>query len=265
MPPLEEGKVETLADLLLTGTDLDPWSFALLCGVSFLGGFTTAALGLGGGSLVFAAMALFLTPTVLIPVHGVVQLGSNIGRAALMFRHMLYQILPAFLAGTILGAVLGGQLVIALPISLLQMILALFILYTTWAPGFRASNPRKKTFFGLGAIGAFVTMFVGATGPLVAPFAAAACPMRQQVVATHAMLMSVQHGLKVITFGFLGFAFGPYIPLLAGLIAFGFAGTFAGKQALNKLPEAMFRVGLKTILTLISLRLLYGAASAARA
>lgn len=255
--------MEALADLLLTGTELEPWSFAVLCGVSFLGGFTTAALGLGGGSLVFATMALFLTPTVLIPVHGVVQLGSNVGRAALMFRHMFSGILPAFLAGTVLGAAIGGQLAVALPISLLQLILAVFILYTTWAPRFKASNPGKKTFFGLGAIGAFVTMFVGATGPLVAPFAAAACRKRQQVVATHAMLMSVQHGLKVITFGFLGFAFGPYIPLLAGLIGFGFAGTYAGKQALNKLPEEMFRVGLKIILTLISLRLLYGAARAA--
>ncbi len=67
----------------------------------------------------------------------------------------------------------------------------------------------------------------------------------------------------MIAFGILGFAFGPYIPLLIGLIGFGFAGTFAGKQALNRLPEEIFRMVLKIILTLISLRLLYGAASAA--
>jgi len=48
-----------------------------------------------------------------------------------------------------------------------------------------------------------------------------------------------------------------------GLLAFGFAGTFAGKQMLDKLPEKIFRTILKIILTLISLRLLYGAASAA--
>ena len=255
--------MEAFLDLLLSGTELEPWSFAVLCGVAFLGSFTTAALGLGGGGLVFATMALFLTPTVLIPVHGVVQLGSNMGRAALMFRHMFYQILPPFLIGTVLGAAIGGQLVFALPISLLQLILALFILYITWAPKFTASNLGKKTFFGLGAVGAFVTMFVGATGPLVAPFAAAACEERQQGVATHAMLMTFQHGLKLIAFGILGFAFGPYIPLLAGMLAFGFAGTFAGKQMLDKLPEKIFRTILKIILTLISLRLLYGAASAA--
>ncbi len=257
--------MEVLTDLLLTGTELEPWSFALLCGASFLGAFITVALGLGGGILVLAVMALVLTPTVLIPVHGVVQLGSNVGRFALLARHSFFEILPAFLIGTLLGAVIGGHLVIALPLSLLQLILGLFILYSTWAPRFKASNPHKKTFFGLGVISTIATMFVGASGPLVMPFAAAASPVRQQVVATHAMLMSFQHLLKVVTFGFLGFAFGPYIPLLVGLLGFGFAGTYLGKHALNKLPEKAFRISLKTILTVISLHLLYATASASLA
>jgi len=254
-----EKNVEAFANLMLSGTGLDIWAVAILCGVSFLGGFITAGLGLGGGTLVFATMALFLTPTVLIPVHGVVQLGSNVGRAVLFFRHIYFKFVPVFLAGTFLGAVIGGNLFIALPISTLKLILALFILYATWAPKITASDPGKKTFFGLGAIGAFVTMFVGATGTLVMPFAAAACEKRQQVIATHAMLMTVQHALKLITFGILGFAFGPYIPLLVGLLGFGFAGTYAGKHALNLLPEKMFRTGLKIILTLIAIRLFYGA------
>ncbi len=254
--------MDAVAALLLDGTGLALWSFLLLCGVSFLGSFIAAALGLGGGALVLAVMALFLPPAVLIPVHGTVQLGSNFGRAALMRSHILTGIVPAFLIGTLLGAAIGVQLVIALPISLLQAVLAAFILYSTWAPKFRASEPGKKTFFGVGVLGAFVTMFVGATGPLVAPFAAAASDQRQQVVATHAALMTIQHGLKVIAFGVVGFAFGPYLPLLAGLLGCGFAGTYVGRLLLHRLPERAFRIGLKAILTAIALRLLYGAASA---
>jgi uncharacterized membrane protein YfcA len=255
--------VESIAEVLLDGTDLDLWSFLLLCGVSFIGSFTTAALGLGGGILVLATMSLFFPPAVLIPIHGVVQLGSNVGRAALMFRNVLREILPVFLIGTILGAVLGANLVVALPIALLQFVLALFILYSTWAPKFQASEPSKLTFFGVGAVGSFVTMFVGATGPLVMPFASAACKERQAVVATHATLMSIQHMLKLIAFGILGFAFAPFMPLLVGLIAFGFIGTFIGKHALNRLPEHVFRIALKTIVTVIAFRLLFDVASAA--
>ena len=251
-----------LVEFAVAGTGLGPWDLVLLCGISFLGSFITVAMGLGGGTLVLATMALYLTPAALIPLHGVVQLGSNLGRTALLARHVLHPILPAFLAGTIIGAAVGGQLVVSLPVPLLQAILAAFILYATWAPKFQANAPGKGAFFGVGVAGSFVTMFVGATGPLIAPFAAAACGERQQVVATHAMLMSIQHGLKILAFGILGFAFTPYVPLLVGLLAFGFAGTAAGRLVLNRLPERIFRIGLKAILTLVAMRLLYGAAGA---
>ncbi len=242
---------------LIDGTGLDLVGFTALCGVSFLGSFIAGSLGLGGGVLVLATMASFLPPTVLIPVHGTVQLGSNLGRAILSYSHILVTIVPAFLFGTIIGAAVGAKLVVSLPTAVLQTVLALFVLYATWAPKFKASEPGKRTFFGVGVVGALVTMFVGATGPLVAPFAAAACKERNQFVATHATLMTIQHGLKLVAFGILGFSFGPYVPLLVGLLALGFAGTYCGKLMLNRLPEKVFRVGLKAVLTILALRLLY--------
>lgn len=254
--------MDGLTELLLNGAGLEPWQFTLLCGVSFLGSFITATLGLGGGMLMLASMALFMVPSILIPVHGVVQLGSNVGRTALMYKNILTGILPVFLAGSILGAVVGGQMVIALPVPLLKAILAIFILYSIWVPKYQASKPGQKTFFGVAVVSSFATMFVGATGPLIAPFVSAASTDRKQVVATHAALMTMQHLLKLLAFGMLGFSFAPYIPLLAGLILCGFAGTWVGKHTLNRLPEHLFRIGLKTILTLIAVRLLYSAASA---
>jgi uncharacterized membrane protein YfcA len=253
--------LDTISTFLVDGTGLALWSFALLCGVSFLGSFITAALGLGGGTLTLASMALFMPPVALIPLHGVMQLGSNGGRALLMYRHVLKGIVPVFLIGTIVGAAIGGQVVVTLPIYLLKSILAVFILYSVWAPRFQASDPGKKTFFGVGALAAFTTMFVGATGVLIAPFVFAACRNRQEIVATHATLMTIQHFFKVIVFGFLGFAFGPYIPFLIGVIVFGFAGTYIGKFALDRLPEHLFRTILKFILTALAARLLYSAAA----
>ncbi|MDA0997193.1 MAG: sulfite exporter TauE/SafE family protein [Proteobacteria bacterium] len=249
--------MDTVIEFLIGGTSLDLFGFAVLCGVSFLGSFIAGSLGLGGGVLVLATMASFLPPTVLIPVHGTVQMGSNLGRAVLSYRHILTSIVPAFFVGTIIGAAIGAQLVVSLPTAVLQVVLALFVLYATWAPKFKASDPGQKTFFGVGVIGALVTMFVGATGPLVGPFAAAACKERNQFVATHATLMTIQHGLKLVAFGLLGFSYGSYLPLLVGLLALGFAGTYCGKLMLNRLPEKVFRIGLKAVLTVLALRLLY--------
>jgi uncharacterized membrane protein YfcA len=235
--------------------------FFILCGVSFLGSFITIALGIGGGILVLATMAQILPPAVLIPLHGVVQLGSNVGRAVLMHRDILFSIVPVFLVGTVLGSYLGAKLVISLPTEVLQLVLGLFVIYSVWGPKLKASNPGKKTFFVVGFGASLTTMFVGATGVFVASFVSAACPERHQYVATNATLMTLQHGLKIVAFGVLGFTFGPHIPLLCGLIAFGYAGTWCGKHVLVRVPEKAFRIGLKIILTLLASRLLYDAAS----
>ena len=245
--------------MMIQGTSLTLWGFWGLCAASFLGSFIAAALGLGGGVLVLATMAQLLPPTVLVPIHGVVQLGSNLGRAILMVREAMLSIVPSFLVGTFIGAALGAQIVVSLPTPLLQMVLAVFILYATWAPKFRSRRPGQFKFLTVGIISTVVTMFVGATGALVAPFVSAACANRREMVSTHAVVMSIQHGFKVIAFGIVGFTFGPYVPLLAGLLLFGFIGTYVGGLVLNRLSEPVFRSGLRLILTLLSLRLLYSA------
>lgn len=253
--------METIISFLTEGTNLTIAGFAALCGVSFVGSLIAASLGLGGGLLVLATMTLFLSPAVLIPVHAVVQIGSNGFRAFLMRRDILYSVIPAFAIGTLVGSYIGGKTLFALEIWVLEAILGVFILYATWAPKFKSSNPGPVKFFGCGVFGGFATMFVGATGPLAAPFVNAACKERQQVVSTHATLVTFQHSFKVILFGLLGFTFGPYIPLLVGLIGFGMCGTLVGKRVLDKLPEKVFRIGLQTILTLLAARLLYAAAT----
>ena len=251
--------MELLIEFLTEGTTLTLVGFSVLCGISFVGSFIAASLGLGGGLLVLATMTLFLPPTVLIPVHAVVQIGSNGFRALLMRREILTSVIPAFLLGTLLGSWLGGLTIFALEVWVLQSILGIFVLYATWTPKFRSSNPGPAKFFGCGVFGGFATMFVGGTGPLVAPFVNAACKERQQVVATHASLMTLQHLFKVILFGILGFAFGSYVPLLIGLIVFGVCGTLIGRRVLDRLPERVFRLALKSILTLLAARLLYAA------
>lgn len=175
--------MDGIAGLLTQGTNLSIWMFVALCGVSFLGSFIAAALGLGGGLLILATMAMVLPPAVRIPVHGVVQLGSNFGRVMLLVRQVLYLVVPAFLAGTLIGATVGTHVVVSLPKWLLLGVLASFVLYGTWAPGFRGAKPGPAKFFALGAVSTFISMFVGGTGPLIAPFAAVAGTHRQQVVA----------------------------------------------------------------------------------
>lgn len=242
-------------EYLALGPGVTSWVFAAMCAVSFLGSLSTAALGLGGGVLMLAAMALALPPLVVVPLHGVVQLGSNIGRTLVMLRQVLWPLLPAFGAGAALGAVAGANVALALPLWLLQLVLALFLLYAVWAPSFRPGAPTRVRFLAVGALSTFVSMFVGTTGPLTAPFVAAASPERQHVVATQGALMSLQHGLKIVAFGLAGFAFAPYAALLVAMLGAGLVGTFVGSRLLLRLPERAFRQGFRLVLTLLALRL----------
>jgi uncharacterized membrane protein YfcA len=74
--------------------------------------------------------------------------------------------------------------------------------------------------------------------------------------------MTVQHGFKVAVFIVLGFAFAPWLALLAAMIAGGFLGTLVGRAVLLRLPERTFAIIFKSVLTLLALRLLWSAASA---
>ena len=80
-----------MSHLTLLPPDLPPWLFLLFCSISFLTSALTAALGLGGGVALLAAMATVLPPVALIPVHGVIQLGSNVGRAVIQRSHVAWR------------------------------------------------------------------------------------------------------------------------------------------------------------------------------
>ena len=54
-------------------------TFAALLGTSFAGSLITVAFGIGGGAMLLAVMATLVPPAALIPTHGVIQIGSNLG------------------------------------------------------------------------------------------------------------------------------------------------------------------------------------------
>lgn len=240
---------------------LTAFEVVLLVGSSFLTSLLTAAVGIGGGVTLLAVIAQILPVPAIVPVHGIVQLGSNIGRAGLMRRDIDRKLLLYFLSGSLIGALVGGQLVVTLPVRYLQLILAVFILYTIWGP--RPLNMLASN-YGVaigGSISTLLTMFVGATGPFVAATLRPLGLGKLGQVATMSACMVVQHALKVLVFGLLGFSFAPYLPLIAAMIGLGFIGTIVGRNILLKVSEGMFVFWLNVVLTFLAIRLLWLAGS----
>ena len=254
-----------MLELISIPDGLSHFAFAGFVCLSFFTSLISAAVGIGGGTLLLAVMAQVFPIAALIPVHGLIQLGSNLGRAVVLINSIQWPYFVYFCLGSLVGAVIGGQIVISLPADILRAILAVFILFLIFRPSYstaddkRIANQRKSQ-KRIGLVGFFstlLTMFVGATGPLVIAFYKNLNLSQEKLVATNSASMVVQHSLKVAVFGLLGFSFAPYVDLILLMLVSGFLGTLLGKKILLSLPQKKFKLALNLMLTLLAIRLLY--------
>lgn len=244
--------------LLPPGLDLLPALLLIL--VSFFTSALTAAFGLGGGVAMLGALAGTASPSAIIAVHAVVQLGSNLGRAIVQREHANWPIIGKFTIGAVLGIALGAYLFANMPERVLLAVLGVFILLMVYVPKPRIPGLSASGLVLGGAISSVLTMFVGATGPFINALLLPFGLDRKGMVANQAVMMTLQHTLKVIAFGFIGVALLDWLWLMAAMIVSGFLGTLLGTKLLDRMSEKVFQLILKVMLTLIALDLLRRAA-----
>ncbi|WP_411272225.1 sulfite exporter TauE/SafE family protein [Alteromonas sp. CYL-A6] len=232
----------------------------MLISMSALTSLITATLGIGGGMLLLAVMAGSMPLSALIPVHGLVQLGSNANRALMTWRHIDWTLLRFFSVGAVVGAVMASFIVVQLPLVLIQVAVALFILFLVWGAKPKAQEMRPAGRILAGMITTVISMFVGATGPLVAAFVHRNRFDKMQLTAAFSSCMTVQHGLKAFVFSAIGFSFWQWAGLTLAMIASGAVGTWVGLHVLRRIPSARFAMLFKVVVTILALRLLYQAA-----
>jgi len=242
----------------LLPADLGAAEAIALLTVSLVAGIVSTVAGVGGGILMLAALASVIPPAALIPVHGIVQIGANIGRVVLLFKHVTWSIVPPFLVGAVVGAGLGGATNVKLPSDVVRLAVGLFILWSLVA---RPPDILGRRGWLSGGISSYLTMFVGASAPFVLVYVKAQRLGRMGQVGTHAVLMTSQHILKTLVFGFLGFAYAPWIGFVIGLIATGFLGTLIGRSVLGRTSDKRFALIVNVVLAALAMRLILVAAS----
>ena len=230
-----------------------------LIGFSFLTSAFTAIIGLGGGIMLIAVMPGLVPAAAVIPVHGAVQLASNSSRVLFGFRHVQWRLFWPFLLGAVGGALLGARLVVRLTPDHLPLFLGLFILVVTWVRVPRRAFRLPGHFAVLGAAQTVLSLFVGITGPLTNAFLLREDLPKDRLVVTHGMFMTATHLLKILVFGFVGFAFAPYLPLIAGMIVAVTLGSYTGTRLRGRLSESLFRKIFKGLVTALALRMVIAA------
>ncbi len=241
--------------------DVDLWLFLGLTLASLLTAFMGAVAGTAGGLALLAIMAIFFPPSVLVPVHAVVQLGAGTSRVIILWRYVMRGTLLPFLVGSLLGAALGAKLFISLPVGILQGAIGGMILILVWLPKFARLGEERRRFALLGFGATLLGVFVGAVGTLVAPFVAGASPERRNHTATLAALMSITHIMKLIAFGLVGMAIAAYTPLMVAMVAMAALGNWVASRVLDRMSERLFRIVFQVLITTLAIRLLWAGAT----
>ena len=82
--------------------------FLLLVTTSFIASMLTASVGIGGGTLVLAVLVVTVPIAAVVPLHSVVQLGSNTGRAIMTRPHVSMRLFWPLVIGAVIGTLVAA-------------------------------------------------------------------------------------------------------------------------------------------------------------
>lgn len=216
-------------------------------------------IGMAGGVTLLAVMTFILPFHVIVPVHGAVQLASNLSRTLILIKSVRKPVFTAFLIGSPLGAVLAFFFLREAQRSSWLLAFLIFVLF------YMALKPKKmpdiklpdKVYGILGFFATFLGPLMGATGPVLAPFFARDDYTKEEIVATKAACQIVIHLLKLPVFLALAFPYQDYLPMILLMVGGVIVGTKLGTLILHKVSGEQFMIALKVVLFLTGVRLCF--------
>lgn len=227
-----------------------------LSATSFLTSLLTAAVGIGGGLGLLSVMPAFMPMSAVVPLHGVTQFVSNASRFVFDYRHADTRLLPAYLAGACLGGTAGYFFIGRVPDLYLSAALGGFILLCTWTSLVMKLGKVFTNFFSIAFIQTFLSLFVASVGLISQPVLIKQGLAKNRVIVTHAMQMSVLHGLKVFAFVVAGFPFLRYWQIALVMIVASAVGSYFGGFFRDRIPEKLGVVALKAGITFFACKMI---------
>jgi len=221
---------------------MTPSLLVLIALFAFATATVSGVLGMAGGVTLLGLLTLVLPSTDVVAVHGVVQLASNGSRALLFLRRVAWRLFAAYTPGLVVGVALAAFFLrrVELPYfsTVIGVFLLVFLAWRRWSPTLRALPLFVYPVLGL--VVGVLTLVVGATGPLIAPFFFRDDLDKEDIIATKAACQMVGHLLKVPAFLALGFDYTAYAIPLTILVVVSALGTVVGKRVLEDMNKDTF-------------------------
>tara|TARA_B100000945_G_scaffold234270_1_gene190478 strand:+ start:294 stop:1040 length:747 start_codon:yes stop_codon:yes gene_type:complete len=236
---------------------------------AFITSSISAVIGMGGGVILLGIMAIIIPQGFMaVALHGIIQLTSNITRAYVFKKYIDIKIVKQFFIGALLGLFCSSIIILMLvqffsvssaneiKVDFLKPLIGIFIIWYLFIKG--PKKPKgNQTFFLVGYISGISTVFIGATGPLIAPFFLKKNLIKESIIANKAICQAITHIGKIPLFiYFFNLDYISEVNILLPLMIAVFIGTNIGKKVLNFIPENIFRILFKGALFIISIKLI---------
>ena len=234
----------------------------IILAATFITSFISGIFGMAGGMILMGILiAVVAVPTAMI-THGVIMMIANGWRTYLLKEDILWPVFWRYMIGAALGIAVLFTIVWRPDRHAIYLILSL-IPIVIWIPKrwfhLDIRKPGQSVFTGF--IVQAMNTLGGVAGPLLDIFFVNTDMTRQQIVATKSATQSVSHIIKVFFWtgpalaaaGVIDAPVFPPIWLLLIAAPTAMAGTWGGKQILQRMTDANFQICVKWLVTIIGL------------
>ena len=240
--------------VLISGLEI-----ALLTFAAFATAALTAVVGAGGGTALIALMLQVMPPSVAIPVHGVVQLASNISRVWMLWEHMAWPIIIRFALLLPFGVGLGLWLFTGLGADRVQILIGCFVLFTLCLRHLKFMKGREFplwAFVPLGFVTGVLNMIVGVIAPVLGVLVIRKDLAKEQVVGTLGFFGLVGNLFKIAGFTLVGFSFAEHWLAIVCMVPAAVFGAWVGRSLLSRVNEKMFLAVFQITLAALAVKLI---------
>lgn len=232
----------------------------LLALINFITSAMTAISGVGGGIILIGLMPMFMTASIIIPVHGASQLASNISRVWFGRQALDLLYFKQFVIGAMIGALVFGIAIRFISLELVPLFIGIYILLMQWSKSFDKLLKKANNFYLIAFIQMGTALFVGVSGPMQIALLNKKYEDNDVVVTTGALMASFIHSIKLLVYGLMGFSFLAHWQTILMMIVFATLGSWVGVKLRHLIPAIWIKKLLPFSLTVIAIKIIYDTA-----
>jgi len=229
---------------------MDPLSIGILILVALVGFTIAGVTGFGGGVILIPFLIWLVGPKEAVPIVSVAASLAAISRLGLSWRQICWPVVGWMALGAVPFNALASYLFVLAPPAVLTRILGVLILFlvlyrhTPWG---RTKSISSRQFFFVGAGTSIIDGFLGAPGPVRAPFLLAYGLTGAAYVGTSAIMVLIGQLPKLVVYG-TNELLSSQVLVIGGLLGLvGFLASYLGGWVSKRASPRVFRLLIETM------------------